>query len=117
MAARNHATVQSIGRAFRLLDAIADRGGQAAIGILANDTGLPLASAHRLLNTLVSAGYLRQLPSRQYALGPGLARLSAVAHQSIGQWAMPCLRRVVEQVGESANLATLEVDEVVYVAH
>ena len=34
-------------------------------------TGLPLPTIHRLVRSLAASGYVRQLPSRRYALGPG----------------------------------------------
>jgi IclR family acetate operon transcriptional repressor len=113
---RDDAPVQSVQRAFGLLEAITRAGGEATVAALAVETGLALASAHRLLRTLVASGYVRQLPSRRYALGPGLLRLGATAHHLLGRWALPCLSSVVEQLGETANLATLDRDAVVYVA-
>ncbi len=37
--------------------------------------GSALPTIHRLLRTLVSLGYARQLPNRRYALGPRLIRI------------------------------------------
>jgi IclR family transcriptional regulator, acetate operon repressor len=108
--------VRSVQRAFELVEAIARAGGEATVAELSADTGLALGSTHRLLRTLVDLGYVRQSPSRRYALGTALMRLSSVAHQLLGRAAMPCLARVVEELGETANLATLDRDAVVYVA-
>ncbi len=108
--------VQSLDRAFGLLERLADAGGSASISELASTTGLPLPTIHRLVRSLVTGGYVRQLPSRRYALGPSLVRLGAAAEHLLADWAVPHLVRVVEQVGESANLAVLDADAVVYVA-
>ncbi len=108
--------VQSLDRAFLLLERLADKGGSAGISELAADTGLPLPTIHRLVRSLIVGGYVRQLPSRRYALGPSLVRLGASAGRLLGDWALPHLRRMVEQVGESANMAVLDGDAVVYVA-
>lgn len=109
-------SVQSVDRVFRLLERMADGGGAASISDLAADTGLPLPTIHRLVRSLVASGYVRQLPSRRYALGPGLIRLGASAGRLLGDWALPLLQQLVDQVGESANMAVLEGDAVVYVA-
>lgn len=109
-------TIQSVHRAFIVLEMIAERGGHASVGQIAAGTSLPVGSVHRMLRSLLTAGYVRQLPTRDYALGPGLIRLGASAHSILGVWASTHLSAVVEQLGETANLATLDRDAVVYLA-
>lgn len=113
---KGHNPVQSLQRAFRLLEGLADTGGEASITELAAATGLPAPTIHRLIRTLAELGYVRQNLSRRYALGFRLLRLGEFAGKSFGAWARPFLQRLVESVGETANLAVLEHDEVVYVA-
>jgi len=108
--------VQSIERAFALLELMADAGGMMGLSGLAAASGLPLPTIHRLVRTLVTLGYVRQQPSREYALGPRLIRLGDAASRLIGVWARPHLARLVAELGESANLALLDGSEVVYVA-
>lgn len=108
--------VQSLRRAFELLEAIADNGGFVAVSTLAVESGLPLPTVHRLLRTMVNLGFVQQLPSRQYALGPRLIRLGESASRSFGVSVEPFLAELVERTGETANLAVLEGDVVVYVA-
>ncbi|KWX04790.1 IclR family transcriptional regulator [Carbonactinospora thermoautotrophica] len=108
--------VQSLERAFTLLECIADAGGEVGLSQLARDSGLPLPTIHRLLRTLVNQGYVRQQPSRRYALGPRLIRLGENASRQVGSWARPYLVKLVEEIGETANMAMLDGDEVVYVA-
>ena len=55
-------SVQSIERAFSLLELMADAGGTIALSQLANQSGLPLPTIHRLFRTLVDLGYIRQEP-------------------------------------------------------
>lgn len=108
--------VQSIERAFSLLELLADAGGTLGLSQLATQSGLPLPTIHRLLRTLVDLGYLRQESSRQYVLGPRLIRLGDASSRMLSVWARPHLARLVDQLGESANLAMLDGDEIVYVA-
>jgi IclR family acetate operon transcriptional repressor len=113
-AARSGA-VQSLERAFDLLELLASSGGELGLSELSTGSGLPLPTIHRLMRTLVTRGYCRQLPSRRYALGPGLMHLGDVAAKMLGTWARPELQRLVDVSGETANLAILDGDEVVYV--
>jgi IclR family acetate operon transcriptional repressor len=109
-------SVQSVERALDVLEALAERGGEAGLSEIAARTGLPYGTIHRLLQTLLTRGYVRQESDRRYALGAGLVRLGGVAEGMVGEWARPYLARMVELSGETANLAVLEGDFIVYVA-
>ncbi len=108
--------VQSLERAFDLLERMADAGGEVGLSELSAGSGLPLPTIHRLMRTLVACGYVRQQPNRRYALGPRLIRLGESASRLLGTWARPHLARLVEETGETANMALLDGDEIVYVA-
>nr|WP_275941582.1 IclR family transcriptional regulator [Planosporangium mesophilum] len=103
-------------RAFDLLEVMADAGGVIGLSRLAQESGLALPTIHRLVRTLVDLGYVRQEPSRQYSLGPRLIRLGESASRLLGTWSRPYLAALVDALGESANLAMLDGDRVVYVA-
>lgn len=109
-------SVQSIERAFALLEIMADQGGTASLSHLAATAGLPLPTIHRLVRTLVDIGYVRQDASRQYVLAPRLIRLGEASASMLSVWARPHLSRLVDDLGESANLAMLDGDQIVYVA-
>jgi IclR family acetate operon transcriptional repressor len=109
-------SVQSIERAFGLLETMADAGGMMGLSQLATASGLPLPTIHRLVRTLVDLGYLRQEPSRQYVLGPRLIRLGESSSHMLSVWARPHLTRLVDELGESANMAMLDGDQIVYLA-
>ncbi|HEY2042133.1 MAG TPA: IclR family transcriptional regulator [Jatrophihabitans sp.] len=108
--------VQSLDRAFELLERMADEGGAVGVSELAAQTGLPLPTIHRLIRSLMRGGYVRQDASRRYSLGPRLIRLGDMAGRMVGRWAMPRLSELVSEIGETANMAVLEGDAVVYVA-
>ncbi|WP_250573776.1 IclR family transcriptional regulator [Nonomuraea sediminis] len=109
-------SVQSVDRALDVLEALAEHGGEAGLSEIAARTGLPYGTIHRLLRTLLTRGYVRQESDRRYALGGGLVRLGGIAERMVGVWAQPYLARMVELSGETANLAVLEGDFIVYVA-
>jgi IclR family transcriptional regulator, acetate operon repressor len=108
--------VRSLERAFELLEHLADAGGEMALSELTEVSGLPMPTIYRLMRTLVNRGYVRQEPSKRYALGPRLIRLGEGAGRLLGSWARPALTRLVDELGETANMAVLEGDEAVYVA-
>lgn len=108
--------VQSLERAFELLDLMAAAGGETSLTQLSGSSGLPLPTAHRILRTLVANGYARQLPSRRYALGAHLIRLGEVSARRLSTWAEPELARLVTRLGETANMAMLDGHKAVYVA-
>ncbi|MFC5909780.1 IclR family transcriptional regulator [Streptacidiphilus monticola] len=107
--------VQSVERAFQLLEVLADAGGVSTLSDLASASGLPMPTIHRLIRTLVLQGYVRQDTARRYTLGPRLIRLGETAGRLLGSWARPFLAELMEATGETANLAVLEAGEVVYV--
>ena len=110
------AGVQSLERAFGLLEVIAAHRGAMSLSELATSSGLPPPTLHRLARTLVDLGYLRQEPSRRYALGPRLFLLAESSTMMLNAVALPHLSHLVDEIGETANLAMLDGDQVAYVA-
>ena len=108
--------VQSVDRAFAVLDALVARDGRATLHDLAVDTGLASATVHRLCATLAESGHVRRGVAREYLLGPRLQRLGDVAARTTEAWAQPVLAELVAGTGETANLAIREGDHVVYLA-
>ena len=115
-AARPRQAVQSVQRALELLDALDVAGGASSITALAADTSLSLGTVHRLAQTLVDAGYLRQLPDRRYCLGSRLATLGARANSLVETRARPALLGLADELGETANLAVLSGGRAEYLA-
>ena len=89
---------------------------KADISDMAKATGISRQTIHRLVRTLLAMGYVRQLPNRQYSLGPKLIRLGESAAQLIGAWSRQHLAVLVDRTGETANIAVLDNDMAVYVA-
>ena len=109
--------VQSVERALELLEALAEPGEAKGVSELARATGLPVATIHRLLATMVARGYVRQdTGSHKYTLGSHLIRLGEAASRDFAQFARPYLTELMEASGETANLAMFEDGQVAYVA-
>ncbi|CAM3688782.1 MULTISPECIES: IclR family transcriptional regulator [Tsukamurella] len=114
MVAKSTSGVQSVERAFELLELMGRAGGECSLSELSAGTPLPPPTIHRLLRTLVGIGYVRQLPNRRYALGPRLIRLGEVANRQLGAVAVPVLESLVDELEETASLAVLDGDMVIY---
>ena len=108
--------VQSVDRAFQLLEHLADGGASLSLSELSQQADLPMPTIHRLLQALIGQGYVRQESTKRYALGPRLIRLGDAASRNLGSWVRPYLERLVDEFGETTNMAILEGVACVYVA-
>ncbi|MFC5337050.1 IclR family transcriptional regulator [Leucobacter denitrificans] len=108
--------VQSVVRAFALLEVLAQADGELTLAEIADRADLAQPTTHRLLRTLLDLGHVRQLENRQYALGPGLMRLGERATPRLAERARPVLVRLEDVAQETANLAVLDGDLVTYIA-
>jgi IclR family acetate operon transcriptional repressor len=108
--------VQSLERALDLLELLADAPGEVSLTGLSSASGLAPSTIHRLVGTLVARGYVRRLPSRRYVLAPRLLHLAERASRTLATLARPHLAQLVDAIGETANLALLDGDSVVYAA-
>jgi IclR family acetate operon transcriptional repressor len=115
--AKNAGSVQSVERALDVLEALAQADSALGLTALIQQTDLPLATVHRLLSTLGARGYIRQDPeSRRYLLGPSVLKLREPYTRLFGVWARRHLAELAEVSQETANLAVLDGDNVVYIA-
>lgn len=115
--ARGRGGVQAVERAFDLLEVLATNGDHTGVSELRDATGLPYATIHRLLGTLVAMGYARHDPgTRKYSLGARLVPLGDSASRLFGLWAGQYLAELEEASGETANLAVLSEHAALYVA-
>ncbi len=108
--------IQSLVRAMTTMETIAAHGGVLGVSQIAAHSGLSVPTVHRIVRTLVDLGYLRQEPSRLYALGPRLLLLADSSSAMVRSTAQPHLARLVDELGETANLAMLDGTQVAYVA-
>lgn len=109
------ATVQSVGRAVRILELVADHPGQLGVTELGRRLGVHKATAFRLVSTLAEGGLLERDPATdKYRPGFGLVRLAstALAGLDLIRQARPVLERLAEHTQETVNLAVLEGREV-----
>src|ERR687894_393195 len=118
MTAPRRESVQSLDRAFDLLEALA-AGGELGVTELAHRTALVPSTVHRLLATLAKRGYVAQsADSGRYRLGYKVAEIAGGLEQGLARLravARPHLERISARTGESVNLGFLDGDSVDYV--
>ena len=111
--------VQSLVRALRLLQEVAEVGDGVTLTEVANRVGLPVSSAHRLLSTLLQEGFVRFDGERTLwfvgvkAFTVGNAFLRA---RDLVQVARPYMRGLMEQCDETVNLAVEDSGQIIYLA-
>jgi IclR family transcriptional regulator, acetate operon repressor len=109
-------SVQSVDRALDLLELLARSDVPMGVGEVAELASLPQGTAHRLLHSLQLRGYVRHDSSRKYSVGTSSLRLADAAQRSLARSSRSYLSHLVSISGETANLAVLEGDDIVYVA-
>lgn len=86
---------------------------------ISKDLGIPKSTVSRLVQELVSEGYLIKVPSSQgYMLGPTVNRLGGISlsRTKIVHEVSPLLNKLVVETKESAHIAILEGYDIVYIA-
>ncbi len=107
----------ALAKAARILGALEDAPWLGA-SELATHIGVDRSTTHRLAHAMVDLGWLRQDPqTRRYRLGLRLWELGAraVADLEVRSVALPRMRDVVAQTGESCDLAVLDGADIVYI--
>jgi DNA-binding IclR family transcriptional regulator len=104
-------------RLFALLEVVASRSQPFALQDMAEETGLPKPTLHRMLQQLEGAGLLqRAADGRRYGAGARLRRLAEnLLFNNLHHGAQHAvLRHLVDEIGESCNLTALSGNEVIY---
>ena len=100
--------VQAIARAAAVLRALGDRPGGIALGELAATTELPKSTAHRIVAALAAEDLAVQSGGGRVRLGPGIARLSQAARESVAEQLRPLLLGLRRELDETVDLAVLD---------
>jgi IclR family transcriptional regulator, acetate operon repressor len=112
--------VQSLVRALALLNRVAEAQGEGAtLTELAQQVGLPASTAHRLLTTLEQERYVRfDHEGRSWSVGVQafMTGCAFTKSRNLGALARPHMRLLMENAGETVNLAVEDEGEAVYLA-
>jgi len=116
---RQRVGVQSLGRAFAILEAVARHREGIGLAELSKLVGLHNSTTFHLAKTMVSLGYLRQeKETKRYRVGRPLFALAASALDEIEMVnvATPVLEELSRETGESGHFAVRMGDAVVVIA-
>jgi len=107
--------VQSLERAFAILDEVAQR--PAGVTSIAERVRLPKSTVARLLATLEDVEAVERFEGARWRIGPGVAALSSASssERSLISVARPFLADLVEELGEDAGLGLPDGNEILYV--
>src|SRR5882762_4814686 len=111
--------IQSLGRAFAILEEVARHREGIALADLSKRVGLHNSTAFHLVKTMVSLGYIRQeKDSKRYRVGRPLFALAASSLDEIEMVnvATPILEDLARETGESSHFAVRMGDAVVVIA-
>ncbi|MFE7278301.1 IclR family transcriptional regulator [Streptomyces sp. NPDC057623] len=108
--------VEALAKGLRLLGLFSEQRASMKLSDMAAETGVPLPTAFRLAATLVTEGFLEQLPNGAYRPAPRVLTLgfSALRGLDLVQLAEGPLRRLAEATSQTVNLGTLSDDYVLY---
>src|SRR5579864_5453099 len=108
----------SLARGLVVIQAFTQQSPQMTISQLSVKTGLSRAAVRRCLYTLTKLGFAGIEDGSRYALRPRMLSLSNTysASNSLSTAAQPILERMSSVLRESFSVATLDGDDIVYIA-
>lgn len=113
-------TVQSVTRALRILEAVAESASGIGVRELARNAELKVPTAHGLIKTLAAEGYLSQEESSgKYSLGHRCFALAGASSRTrtLPGVAVPHMERLASETGETVFLAMMRGRDIVWAAH
>ena len=116
---RQRSGVQSLARAFGIMEEVARSRDGISLAELSKRVGLHNSTTFHLVKTLVSLGYIRQIKdTKRYRIGRPLFALAASALDEIEMvsLAMPVLEDLSRETGEGGHFAVRMGDSVVVIA-
>lgn len=110
-------TVQSVERAFAILESFDEEHPTRSAGEIAELTQLARPTTYRMLQTLQQLGYVRNIGGR-FEVTPLVLRLGAgyLGRGSLAAKAQPFLDQLNEELGEQAVIGALDGDDVIALA-
>jgi len=110
-------SIQVIDRMSSLLDAVARYPEPVSLKILTAETGLHSSTTFRILDSMLTNGFVERDATGKYQLGRKLLRLGSRVHaqSDLRLIAQPIMARLRDELGETINLTVREGDEVVYI--
>ncbi len=110
---------RTVGKALKILDCMTDEEGSFSTSDLARRCAISRPTAYRLLSTLMHYGYVRQDTNAddKYTLGYKILKLASIQLErlELRPQAHSFLKGLSDETNETAHLAVLDGDAVVYI--
>jgi len=109
--------IQVIERMLNLLEVLAEHPEPLGLKQIAQITGLHPSTAHRILAAMATDRLVDRVEPASYRLGMRLLELGNIVRSriSVRELALPVMRELHAQTGETVNLSVRHDDEIVYV--
>ena len=108
--------VQSVERALDILELLSRSEDEVGVSEIGAGTGLAAGTVHRLLGTLALRGYVhKNARTRRYGLGLRSLTMAITTRERLAPLALPFLEELMRVSQESANLAILEGNAMMYI--
>jgi DNA-binding IclR family transcriptional regulator len=110
-------SIQVIDRMMKLLEILAANPAPMNLKLLAAETRLHPSTAHRILNVMVGNRMIDRVEPGTYRLGMRLLELGTLVRSRISvlDEALPFMRELQRDIGETVNLSVRKHDEVIFI--
>lgn len=109
--------INSVLKAIRVMELFTPENPRITLSDISQQLGIPKSTAHNLLNTLVSEGYIEKTDNNQYALGTAVIALTQKVRVNVEvrDRAAPLLRELADLCDESVYLTIRDGDYALYI--
>jgi len=110
-------SINSVFKTFRLIESLREPNSEYSLTEITKKLDLSIGSAQRITNSLIVLGYLdKDKKTKKYRLTPKWLPIGfgVVASSEIRRIALPYLKNLYNETGESISLVIREKDEVIY---
>ncbi len=115
---KNPPTINSIFKMFRLVELLRDPDSEYSMTEFSKKLNISIGSVQRITNSLIALGYLaKNKKSKKYRLTPKWLPVGfgVLASLEIRKIALPYLKQLYKETGETVSLALRDADEVIYI--
>lgn len=108
--------IQVIARAAEILRVLKHDNSGLSLGRIAERVGLPRSTVQRIVNALVSEGFVMTTAAEGgLRLGPEIQSLAAAGRIDVAELIRPMLAELARETGETVDLAVFRTDHMVFV--
>lgn len=109
--------IKSVAKAIDIMNVFSPVEPRLSLGEISRRLQLPKATAHNLIRTLASYGFLEKTDDNRYALGTALIAMTQAVRVNVElrDRAAPLLRQMADECRETVYLTTLDGDHALYI--